>query len=48
MVFQALTQAYGIKQELIDATLGEQLALAELEALTSPTLPASLKLEAAP
>lgn len=48
MVFQALTQAYGIKQELIDATLGEQLALADLEALTSPTLPASLKLEAAP
>lgn len=48
MVFQALTQAYGIKRELIDATLEAQLALVELGALTSPTLPPSPKLEAAP
>lgn len=48
MVFQALTQAYGIKRELIDATLEAQFALVELGALTSPTLPPSPKLEAAP
>jgi outer membrane protein TolC len=36
MVFQALTQAYGIKQELIDVTLEEWLALVELDALTTP------------
>lgn len=38
MLYQALSQAYGIKRELIDAVLEEQLALVELEALYRPDL----------
>lgn len=48
MVFQALTQAYGIKQELIGATLDEQLAFVELEALTTPSLSPVPVVETAP
>jgi len=36
MLFQAFTQAYEIKRELLEATLEEGLALAELEAFARP------------
>ncbi len=48
MVFQALTQAYDIKRELIDATLEEQLALTELAALTAPDFSPAPPVEGSP
>lgn len=47
-VFQALTQAYGIKQELLNAVLEEQLAETNLFAILHPLPSSSLVTEAAP